>query len=83
MKMTKRLLSLVLAGVMLLSLAACGGKSDAPAATAPAATQAPAAPVSENAVYRSLYSSEVTTLNYLVTGNTNELSVAANVVDYR
>ncbi len=82
MKMTKRLLSLLLASVMLLSLAACGGNSDAPAATqVPATTQAPAAAVSENAVYRSLYSSEVTTLNYLITGQTNELSIAANIVD--
>lgn len=82
MKMTKRLLSLLLAGVMVLSLAACGSSSDAPAATqAPSAeTQAPAA-VKEDAIYRSLYSSEVTTLNYLVTGSTNELSIAANVVD--
>lgn len=84
MKMTKRLLSLVLAAVMALSLAACGSASDAPAATTPAATQgaaAPAAPVSDNAVYRTLYSREVTTLNYLITGLTNELSIAANIVD--
>lgn len=83
MKMTKRLLSLALACVMLLSLAACGGSSDAPAATqapASAETQAPAA-VKEDAVYRTLYSSEVTTLNYLITGLTNELSIAANIVD--
>ena len=33
------------------------------------------------AVYRTLYASEVTTLNYLTTGTTNELTILANVVD--
>ncbi len=84
MKMTKRLLSLLLALTMVLSLAACGG-SDTPAATeaaeAPAATQEPAAAVTEDAIYRTLYAGEVTTLNYLTTGQTNELTIAANVVD--
>lgn len=32
-------------------------------------------------VYRSLYSSEVTTMNYLVSGATNELVVGANTID--
>lgn len=32
-------------------------------------------------VYRSLYSSEVTTMNYLVSGTTYELSVGANTID--
>ena len=80
----KRLLAAALALTMVLSLAACGGSS-APAATqAPAANAAPAetaAAVTENAVYRTLYASEVTTLNYLTTGTTNELTVLANVVD--
>ena len=80
----KRLLAAALALTMVLSLAACGGSS-APAATqAPAADAAPAetaAAVTENAVYRTLYASEVTTLNYLITSTTNELTVLANVVD--
>ncbi len=83
MKMTKRLLSMLLALTMVLSLAACGG-SDAPAETTGAAAAAPqetAAAVTEDAIYRTLYSGEVTTLNYLITGQTNELSIAANVVD--
>lgn len=82
MNMTKRLLSLVLAGVMALSLAACGGSGDTPAPTAPAQgsdVQAPA--VSGNGVYRTLYASEVTTLNYLITGMANELGICANIVD--
>lgn len=34
-----------------------------------------------DAVYRKLYSSEVTTMNYLVTGSENEFTIGANVVD--
>lgn len=34
-----------------------------------------------SAVYRTLYASEVTTLNYLTTSTTNELMILANVVD--
>ncbi len=80
MKMTKRLLALLLAMTMVLSMAACGS-SDKSAATEAPAAQAPAAPAAEEAIYRTLYSGEVTTLNYLITGQTNELSIAANVVD--
>lgn len=35
----------------------------------------------EEAVYRTLYSGEVSTLNYLVTSTTSEFAVAANVID--
>ncbi len=81
MKMTKRLLSLLLVLTMAVSLAACGGNSGtADTSAAPAATE-PAAAVAEDAVYRTLYAAEVTTLNYLITGQTNELTIAANVVD--
>lgn len=79
----KRLLAFALALTMVFALAACGGTSgtsDATKATA-APTAEPAAPVTENAVYRTLYASEVTTLNYLITGQANELTIAANVVD--
>jgi oligopeptide transport system substrate-binding protein len=34
-----------------------------------------------DSVYRKLYSSEVATMNYLVTGNENEFTIGANVVD--
>ena len=81
----KRLLSAVLTLTMVFALAACGGSSSgtsAPSTTAPAAAPAEtAAAVTENAVYRTLYAAEVTTLNYLITGQTNELTIAANVVD--
>ncbi len=39
------------------------------------------AEAAEPAIYRTLYAGEVTTLNYLITGQTNELTIAANVVD--
>ena len=62
MNATKRLLALALALVMVLALTACGG-SNAPAAADPTQQPTAAAPVTENAVFRSLYASEVTTLN--------------------
>lgn len=81
MNTTKRLLALLLAVTMVLALAACGGGSKPAAtdATTPAASAAQA--VEGEAIYRTLYASEVTTLNYLVTGQTNELSISANIVD--
>ncbi len=77
----KKLAALMLALVMVLSLTACGGNAETaePTAAAPEATTA--APVAENAVFRTLYASEVTTLNYLITTQENEMTVAANVVD--
>jgi len=64
------------------------------ATTAGVSTAAPdisvsksAAPPTENpvkandGVFRTLYSSEYTTLNYLVTGNTSDLKAAANLID--
>ena len=80
MKNVRRILALVLAMVMVFALAACGGNSEtAEPNAAPAATDAPA--VAENAVFRKLYASEVTTLNYLITTQENEMTIAANVVD--
>ncbi len=83
MKNTKRLLALVLAMVMVLGMTACG-TAEAPAETTAPAENAEgtvAAPAAEEVVYRSLYASEVTTLNYLITTQENEMSIAANVVD--
>ena len=78
MQTMKRFLAFALALTMVFALAACGDKSGATDSTAAAPT---AAAVTENAVYRTLYASEVTTLNYLITSQTNELNIAANVVD--
>ena len=80
MNTAKKLLSLMLALAMVLGMAACGGNTEtAEPSAAPAAPTAPA--VAENAVFRKLYASEVTTLNYLITTQENEMSIAANVVD--
>ncbi len=78
MKTARQMFALTLALIMVFALAACGGNAQ-PAE--PSATQTEAAPVAENAVYRALYASEVTTLNYLITTQENEMKIAANVVD--
>ena len=41
----------------------------------------PAAYADGEVVYRTLYSGEVTTLNYLITSSTNEFGLAANLID--
>lgn len=74
MKNAKKLLALGLAGVMTLSLVACGGGSGASSGSSGGDAE-------NLSVYRTLYSSEVTTLNYLTTGTTNEYAIGANVVD--
>ena len=85
MNATKRLLALLLALVMVFAMAACGSTAEEPSApqSGDAADNAPAETpaVAEDAVYNSLYASEVTTLNYLITTQENEMTVAANVVD--
>ncbi|MBO7251769.1 MAG: peptide ABC transporter substrate-binding protein [Oscillospiraceae bacterium] len=78
MKNTRRLMALVLAFVMVLGMTACGSNE---AKETTAAAEATEAAVAENTVYRSLYASEVTTLNYLITTQENEMSIAANVID--
>ena len=77
MKRTKRWLALLLAGAMTLALAACGG--DTTSTTAPTSTGAEGE--SGPAVYRKLYGSEVSTMNYLTTNTILEQTVGANVVD--
>lgn len=80
----KRLLALLLCVTMLMSVAACGNNNNTstPGSSTPAddggsGTTAPTGP----SIYRKLYSSEVTTLNYLFTGTTLEFEPAANVID--
>ena len=79
MNVARKSFALILAVVMVFALAACGGNAQ-PAEKTPAQTET-AAPVAENAVYKALYASEVTTLNYLITTQENEMKIAANVVD--
>ncbi len=81
MKKMTRLLALLLALMLVFSLAACGKDPAADNTDTPQNNTTPDEPVTENAVYRTLYSGEATTLNYLITGATNELTIAANVVD--
>ncbi|MEG0597805.1 MAG: peptide ABC transporter substrate-binding protein, partial [Oscillospiraceae bacterium] len=69
MKKFRSVLALVLALTLCLSLTACGKK--------------PGGDTAEGTrnEYNRLYGAEVTTLNYLVTGNTNDLKMSANNVD--
>ena len=71
---SKKILALGLAGAMALSMAACGG-------SASSGTSAGGDAAAETKAYRTLYSSEVTTLNYLTTSSTSEYAIGANVVD--
>jgi len=80
MNTAKRLAALLLALVMVLSLAACGGSGNTEPSSADAQTATTPA-VAEDTVVRKLYASEVTTLNYLITTQENEMTIASNVVD--
>jgi len=80
MKLTKRLLALTLAALMLFALAACGGEPAGDNTSSPSGT-GKTLNVVEDGTYRTLYASEVTTLNYLITTQDNEMSILANVVD--
>ena len=90
----KKYLAMLLAAVMMLScFAGCGndatvqkpGTTDQPGTTNPDAPQAHIGPdgrvAREDQVYHSTYSSELTTLNYLSTGTTYNLTVGANCID--
>ena len=82
MNTAKRLFALLLALVMVLGLAACGGKTETAAPSDAAQAPTAAAPaVAQEAIFSKLYASEVTTLNYLITTQENEMTIAANVVD--
>ena len=50
--------------------------SEAPATTGPDGRE-----FADEQVYRTLYSGEITTLNYLVTTTTNDFAISANVID--
>ena len=90
----KKYLALLLAAMMVLGcLAGCGNETppadDTPATDTPV-TDEPAPQVqvgpdgreyADEQVYRTLYSNEVTTMNYLVSGSTYELVVGANTID--
>lgn len=72
MKKTGRILAGLLTGVMALSLAACGSGSSGSSGSGENG---------EKTTYRSLYSGEVQTLNYLTTSTTNDYAISANIID--
>lgn len=72
MSKTKRFAALSLAAALTLGLAGCSKDGKDPSGSNAG---------DGKAVYRTLYASEVTTLNYLVTSNANETAVTYNVVD--
>lgn len=76
MKRRNRLIALTLTLVMSLSLAACGG--DTKETPGPDASGNPTA---EKVVYRTLYASEIDSLNYLKTSAANNTAITYNVVD--
>ena len=86
---TKRILAFLLALAMVLSMAACGKEEDPKPAPDDGKTPEVEAPttgpdgrtIAAEQVYRSLYSSEMTTMNYLSSGTTYELEVGANTID--
>ncbi len=73
MKKTSKLLAGLLAGVMGVSLAACGSSSGSTGSSDSASA--------DKVTYRTLYTGEVQTLNYLTTSTTNDYAISANIVD--
>ena len=74
MKKTGRILAGLLTGVMALSLAACGSGSSG-------SSDSGSGENGEKTTFRSLYSGEVQTLNYLTTSTTNDYAISANIID--
>ena len=72
MKKTGRILAGLLTGVMALSLAACGSSSSGSSGSGENG---------EKTTFRTLYSGEVQTLNYLTTSTTNDYAISANIID--
>ena len=72
MKKTGRILAGLLTGVMALSLAACGSSSSGSSDNGENG---------EKTTFRTLYSGEVQTLNYLTTSTTNDYAISANIID--
>ena len=83
----KKLLALVLCLCMALSLVACTTTTEpaeSPSSSSTSSTggaDEPDSTTTEPMVYRDLYSSEVTTLNYLIASQQWDQQVAANVID--
>ena len=77
----KKYLALLLAVAMLcMAMAGCGGSSNG-STDGTGEFGADGREVAKEQVYRSIYSGEVSTLNYLSSGTTNDLVVGANTID--
>lgn len=74
MSKTGRIFAGLLAGVMTLSLAACGSSSSG-------STDSGSGENGEKTTFRTLYTGEVQTLNYLTTSTTNDYAISANIID--
>ena len=68
----KKIIALILALALSFSLVACGNKGE---------DVSVGKKVSDDSTFNTLYASEVTTLNYLITTQNNEMSIIANVID--
>lgn len=89
--MKKKLLSVILTVACATSMLTGCGSSAGDSQSAPASASSESAATGDSAaaeagesadgIYRVLYSSEVSTLNYLTTATTNEYSIGANVID--
>lgn len=78
----KRFLALFLAMAMMLAVLA-GCSKDEPATTGDTGNDGDSGNGKEEVVqeYNTVYSGEITTINYLVTASTNEFALAANMID--
>ncbi len=87
--MTKKILALMLCLITVcVSMVSCAGNEDPDISLASDAVLEESTDdtskddsVVENGTYRVLYSGELSTLNYLITSNSNEMTVGANTVD--
>lgn len=85
----KRILSLTLVLIMIMTaFTGCGnstdtGSSESTQATssAPGTSTGTSEPTEVEQVYNTVYSGELTTLNYLITASENEFAIASNIVD--
>lgn len=80
--MKKKFIALLLTAAMVVSmLAGCGSSDSGAGSSSAGASSGSQAESTEQTVYTELYSSEVATLNYLVTSTINEMVIPANTID--
>lgn len=79
--MKKKCLVLLLTAAMTVTALSGCGNSSSTGETTEVSDSSNGGETSGEAVYKVLYSGEVSTLNYLITSNANEQSIGANVID--